>query len=270
MNRIIYVGKHAVTYDVSKHFHMSWELIYCTSGGGELIFEDRVITYRANSLMIIPPMMVHRNHSTSGFTNIHINMVDVSFGYTEPVLVQITPDYYLQHAFEAAFFYYSNQGLAQKRLLPMYGQLIVTTILSCVEDGSRSEIVRTICDHIVRNYPDAGFDLNAYLKSLSFSTEYLRKLFKKEMGITPRQYLTNCRLENASNLLAIAGSSNSINQVARQSGFSDPLYFSKLFKQRYGVSPKYYTPAESPENSASDTTRFDLEQDQDQASSKQS
>ena len=268
MNDIIFVGKHATTFTVSKHFHESWELIYCTGGEGELVFEHQILPYRAKTLALIPPRLPHFNRSKTGFTNIHINMTDVSLSLTEPVLVPVTPDLFLEPAFEAAFFHYSNGGLDQSLILPVYGQLIVTILQARMADGSRSELVRAISDQIVRNYPDADFDLNACLRSLSFNTEYLKKLFKKEMGMTPRQYLTSRRLESAANLLAISGCYSNISQVARQSGFSDPLYFSKVFKQRYGVSPKFYKPSLAEPGADYDATRVLLEQEE--ASSKQS
>ena len=40
MNDIIYAGKHSLTRNVSRHAHSSWELIYCTGGDGELVFDD--------------------------------------------------------------------------------------------------------------------------------------------------------------------------------------------------------------------------------------
>ena len=78
MNHIIYVGKHALTWTVSRHLHKGWELIYCTSGGGELVFADRTLRYAANDVAIIPPMVPHSNVSTEGFTNIHMNLTDAA------------------------------------------------------------------------------------------------------------------------------------------------------------------------------------------------
>ena len=49
MNKIVYVGKHALTMAVSRHLHNSWELIYCTSGNGKMIFGDATLEYPAPS-----------------------------------------------------------------------------------------------------------------------------------------------------------------------------------------------------------------------------
>lgn len=243
MNDIIYVGQHSITYNVQKHLHKSWELIYCTSGEGDLHFEKKSVHYTSDSIVIIPPMTVHKNHSDEGFTNIHINMTDVNLNYTEPVVFQLPPNKYLRQTFEAAYHFYTGGGLGQSMILPVYGQLIVTMLQVTLADKPHSKVVSAIEDRILHNYCDSEFDLNACLQSFSFNTEYLIKLFKKETGFTPRQYLTNKRLENAANILAVMGGSKNIGLAARQSGYNDALYFSKLFKQRYGVSPKFYNPS---------------------------
>lgn len=40
MNNITYVGKNLITFSMHLHSHENWELIYCTGGGGEFVFDD--------------------------------------------------------------------------------------------------------------------------------------------------------------------------------------------------------------------------------------
>lgn len=80
------------------------------------------------------------------------------------------------------------------------------------------------------------------MHSLPFSCDYLRKLFQKELGVTPHRYLVDKRLKMAAELLvsdANAGA-RTIADIAPLCGFHDPLYFSKMFKKRYGTAPRYY------------------------------
>ena len=264
MNGILFVGKHTKTYQVPRHFHTSWELIYCTGGSGELVFNRRVLPYREHSLAIIPPRIPHLNRSQTGFTNIHMNIAtdELNIPMTEPTLLQSLESSYLESTFNAAFYFYSNGGVGQSVILPIYSQLIVTMLKVMDTDYSHSNVVQILTDHILQNYPDAGFDLAAYLRSLPFSTEYLTRLFRKEMGMTPRQYLMDRRLENAASSLALMDGSLNISQIARQCGFSDALYFSKVFKQRYGVSPKYYRPSNfGPPSTDSDGIKTLLNED---------
>lgn len=237
MNNIRYVGKHALTWTVSRHLHREWELIYCTGGSGDLVFSDRTLHYTVNDVAIIPPMLPHCNTSEEGFTNIHINLSDAVLAYAEPTVIRADSNGFLLDAFTAAFYYYSEAGAGQG-LLPLYGQLIVA-FLTKYQPG-HSEAVQQIEDNILKHYPDCFYDLNAYLESLPFNTEYLKKMFKRETGFTPLQYLTDRRLENAASTLSICCGHGNISETARMCGFSDPLYFSRLFKKKFGVSPRDY------------------------------
>lgn len=238
MNTILYVGKHALTTSVSRHIHNSWELIYCTGGEGTLYFDDRTMPYRENDVVMIPPYLPHSNKSEIGFTNIHINLDDTAFTFTEPLLTQADSNGFLLDAFRAAFYYYSAGTDSSSLLLQSYG-LLIATFLACSQPA-HSEAVLAVINDIVHNYMDSNYDLNAYLHSLPFSTDYLKKLFKRETGVTPLQYLINRRLEDAASNLAVQCGTADISETARLCGFKDPLYFSRLFKRKYGVSPSHY------------------------------
>lgn len=240
MNKIVYVGRHTLTYSVSRHFHKSWELIYCTGGAGEIVCDDKTLSYSANEIAVIPPLLPHSNVSTAGFTNIHVNLTDAAFSQREPQIIPADSNGFLRSAFSAAFYYYSGASEEGKLLLPAYGQLIAAHMSTNQPERRRSDIVQKIEHHILENYPDCGYDVSLYLSSLPFSPEYLKKLFKKETGLTPHQYLTDKRLESAADMLSSFYRKWNISETARLCGFSEPLYFSRLFKRKFGMSPRDY------------------------------
>lgn len=239
MYSIIYAGRHPLTTGVSRHMHSSWELIYCTSGSGTLVFDDRVMPYAENDVAVIPPLVPHSNGSDEGFTNVHLNISDMPLAYTEPVIVPAGQNSFLLDAFNAVYhFYTAGAPDASAILLPLYGQLIAAFLKTSQPADLRSGVVTEIENNILQNYSDCSYDLHAFLHTLPFSTEYLTKLFKRETGMTPFQYLKNRRLENAANILAVMYGKGNISETARLCGFSDPLYFSRLFRKKYGVSPR--------------------------------
>ncbi len=71
---------------------------------------------------------------------------------------------------------------------------------------------------------------------VSIST--LTRLFRKHLECSPGQYLIRYRLEQACHLLMIHDTS--IKNIAAECGFSSPMFFSREFKQHYGVSPTTY------------------------------
>ncbi|MBQ3805711.1 MAG: helix-turn-helix domain-containing protein [Prevotella sp.] len=81
-------------------------------------------------------------------------------------------------------------------------------------------------------------DMAAYAAS---SRSNLNRRLRSLMGITAAQLLINARMERASQLLRPSdGSRPSVSEVAYRCGYSDPHYFSRCFKQRFGVSPTEY------------------------------
>ena len=257
MNRILYVGRHALTMTVSRHTHTSWELIYCTSGKGTMYFDDRKLDYGTNDVTIIPPLLPHSNQSEEGFTNFHINLEEATLTFPEPKVFRGDRNGFLLDAFRAAFYCYSTGSSDTATLLQIYGQLIASYAAILQPEHTYSEVIQKIESHILANYPNCNFDLNAYLQTLPFSSEYLIKLFKKETGLTPHQFLTGKRLGSARRMLATICDHRNISEIARLCGFSNPLYFSRLFKKTYGVSPSSYTP-ETPDPPITDSDRMKI------------
>ena len=77
--------------------------------------------------------------------------------------------------------------------------------------------------------------LDSVAEYMNISPHYFSKLFKKEMGISCMEYIINLRMKQAQKLLKTTNAT--VNEIARQVGYSDQGYFSRLFKQRLGISP---------------------------------
>jgi two-component system response regulator YesN len=60
-------------------------------------------------------------------------------------------------------------------------------------------------------------------------------MFKKQMRLGFNQYVNHLRISYA--LRLIENGCDSVREIASESGFADPLYFSKVFKKNVGVTP---------------------------------
>ena len=66
----------------------------------------------------------------------------------------------------------------------------------------------------------------------------MERLFRKYTGVSPAAYLSGLRLEHAAELLK--SPECSITETAFRCGFSNLAYFSRVFRQKYGLSPREY------------------------------
>lgn len=73
---------------------------------------------------------------------------------------------------------------------------------------------------------------------LNLSQYHFCRLFKQSTGITPHQYLTQCRIEQAKRLLLTTKST--ITEIAFEVGLTNHSSFTRLFRQYVGVTPKVF------------------------------
>ena len=93
-----------------------------------------------------------------------------------------------------------------------------------------------VVDYIRKNlHQKLSIDSIAKLAYVSKSNFF--KMFKDELGTSPNEFILQERINRAKELLA---SQNSIKETAYQTGFSDANYFTRVFKQLVGVTPKSY------------------------------
>lgn len=73
---------------------------------------------------------------------------------------------------------------------------------------------------------------------IGINRSYLTSIFKKQLNVSPKEYLMRYRLGIAASQLS--ETTLSIQEIAVNIGYDNPLTFSKTFKQEYGVSPRRY------------------------------
>ena len=94
----------------------------------------------------------------------------------------------------------------------------------------------------IRQYIDVHYKEEIRRDSLAelvyLNTDYISRIFKKEMGISISSYILKKRVEEAKKLLA--QSNLPINTVSIYVGYSNFSYFTKMFKENTGYSPLDY------------------------------
>jgi len=98
-------------------------------------------------------------------------------------------------------------------------------------------IIQKICNYINENIAE-DITLEQMADFAGVNPFYLSKLFKEEKGVTFITFLTDKRLEKARALLK--ETNLSIKEITTEIGYNDQNYLSRLFKNKFGLSPKEF------------------------------
>lgn len=105
-------------------------------------------------------------------------------------------------------------------------------------DSHSDELVRQVIGYLSTQYAEP-VTIETMAEALGYNRAYLSRLFKRHTGMTPIAFLTQARIDHGRRLLR-ERPELTIEQIASSVGIQDALYFSKLFRRRYGESPTEY------------------------------
>ena len=105
------------------------------------------------------------------------------------------------------------------------------------QDTTKSFVSKAI-DYVKEHYADTDLGIETICGYLNVSAAYFSTVFKKETGKTFINYLTDYRMEEAVELLLTQNEKTYV--IAEKVGYTDPNYFSYVFKKQFGMSPSKY------------------------------
>ncbi|HCQ13020.1 MAG TPA: AraC family transcriptional regulator [Flavobacterium sp.] len=134
----------------------------------------------------------------------------------------------------------TKDALADLTLQELLIRIIQTQTAKSIDDGLFSNPNNPISEVI--EFIRLNLKENISLKSLSdkacMSTTSFYRFFKRELGMSPIEFVLNEKIKCAKKLLK--NPSIQINEVCYLSGFEDANYFIRLFKKHEGITPKQY------------------------------
>jgi transcriptional regulator GlxA family with amidase domain len=100
-----------------------------------------------------------------------------------------------------------------------------------------SSKIQAVVNYISANYV-LDLKVSELAKKFSFSHNNLIYHFRKELNMSPIEFITFQRLQAAKNLLQ--NTDYTVTQIASLCGFAHPSFFGKVFQQHEGISPSEY------------------------------
>jgi YesN/AraC family two-component response regulator len=137
-------------------------------------------------------------------------------------------------SFDRAFSVSPSWEKLCEALLELFAGLLSDQETMCRAEDMMKMIDKYICDYYAEHITNQTLS-----KRFGFVPSYISKLFREYKGLSPGEYLTQVRIAKAIELITHTKNVNVYN-IAQAVGFSDPSYFSRLFKQQTGLLPTEY------------------------------
>ena len=104
-------------------------------------------------------------------------------------------------------------------------------------ERTEDDYVSRVKNYIINHY-NSELSVKEIANSVHLNPEYLTRIFKKETGIPLKDYIIECRISTAKDLLV--NSSLSVSTIASEVGYHNFSYFAYLFKKLEQVTPREY------------------------------
>lgn len=236
---MIYVN---ITYNgvtrYPKHKHSYSEIMLYLEGEGYMYCKSGNLPFSQGTIIIMPSNTLHGSVSQNGFKNISIGGDTESLlMITKPIAIKDNDIQEHRRLAEILLETTSDNEYYQRLLFEAY----VSRLMQMIKIKSDTfAAVEKITEAIKNHAFDSEINLTEVLNKSGYAEDYIRDRFKAFMGMTPNKFLTKTRMERARYLIDIYGNTLSLAQIAERCGYTDYIYFSRKFKERYGMSPTTY------------------------------
>ena len=129
----------------------------------------------------------------------------------------------------------SAEGAWRSEVSAMLKLILLKLAETVSENALPARMVEALDEYIRENCSDeiSNTEIGAIFGYHPF---YVSRVLKEKKGITLRQYIISYRLKAAKRMLELT--KKSIAEIAEENGFTDASYFTKTFRQSFGLTPK--------------------------------
>ena len=227
---------------------LDFYLMYIVSGRLDVsCLKDR-ISLSAGNMIVIPPNTPYRytndseghlNYLWVHFTGSHAKSLLDEYGIKFfPSVTETSDTANLSLRFKAIFDAYSKQdSLRDAELSALLDLLLIASARSItIDEADANGLVRSL--KLINSSYNLDIRIPELAKAEHLSVSRYNFLFKKQFGVSPSKYILRLRMNCARDLLS--STDLSIKQISLLSGYTDPHFFSKMFKAAVGLSPSEY------------------------------
>lgn len=197
-----------------------------------MLIEGTAYPFAPGSVILCPPNAIHVKSSEEGFEDCYLGISE----WNLPPAVYVLEDDHEQRIAQLLrvlnlTWHESGAETVCQDLM----HAVIGLLQPALSGGNGNKYVQMLRLSMIEHFTDPDLRLQDLQRDIPINTDYLRRLFRQEHGMAPHAYLTKLRLDHAAHLLRYE--SASVSEAAFRAGFYDPLYFSRLFHRRMGMTP---------------------------------
>lgn len=229
-------------YTYPFHEHGYWEILYNLYGDGVANIDGQEYVFSEGTIFYIPPKTLHRKSAANGFIDASIFIRDFpTVDGAEVACFTDDSNHTFLNLLLMAYNVQMKDAPNAKAIMNALGDVMYQLMVSWSNSSYKSNaLVESIQNSIFQNLSNCDYNLHDELRKTCYCSSYFRKLFKAHTGYTPVNYLNHLRIEHAKRQIQLYHNIRTIKEIALQSGFYDPYYFSRVFKKHEGISPQQY------------------------------
>lgn len=243
---ITYYSETHKNADYEYHFHLYYEIMYITSGEVVIYSNGSEVTMHPGTVCVIPPFTPHKTKYRDAdikniifgslyvenyispealkqleegiSTNVSISKKDALSETVETLIEEI--DFYNG---ESAYIY-------------LYKILMSCKVIYLISHREDKTITKAI--HYIGIHSKSKLTLDEIASACKVTKFHVCRAFKKELNITPVEYITFAKMRRAVTMLCYTD--RTIAKISSLLSFYSPKYFTKLFRICFGVSPSEF------------------------------
>lgn len=139
----------------------------------------------------------------------------------------------------------NNLVMSRKRMQEKFSKQTDNIQVSLATNKMDQELLNKATQIVTKYIDDSEFDVSVFASEMALGRSKLYLKIKGITGMTPNDFILNIRLKTAATMLTNETELN-ISDITYRLGFSTPRYFSKCFKELFGMSPLHYRKANNP------------------------
>ncbi len=237
------------------HTHPAYMVVITSDEFSKVQLGDQVIRSIAGKMLIMSPEVEHTELSSDEipryicllfrkdfFENILLSYYSKSVPYIEYSFYNVPQE--LIGLARKFMNEYVNKRTGWEGILELLAtemaHSVIRQIYQIEMNHSKQDFridVNRLIEYLYQNITEP-ISIDDLVQNSTMSKAHLIRVFKKETGIPPMEYLNNIRLEKAKKLLLVG--ELTISETAMECGFNSQTYFSSSFKKKFNSTPSSY------------------------------